>query len=149
MRFFSIIILTAVFSLSNSLSCLAANSSHVGIVKLFAGDVFIERGNSPIRAEVNMKLMNGDQVRTGANGKVGMIFEDDTLISLGSNSKMSIDDFLFQPSEKSFSFVVRIVQGTVSYISGQIAKLAPNFVRIETPHATVGLRGTHVFVKVD
>ena len=149
MKFFFSIVLASALLLSNSLSCLAANPDHVGIVKLFAGDVYIERDNSQIKAEVNMKLLKGDHVRTGVDGKVGMIFEDDTLVSLGPNSKISIDDFLFQPSEKSFSFVVRIIQGTASYISGQIGKLAPGFVRIETPQATVGLRGTHVLVKVD
>ena len=96
-----------------------------------------------------MRLQKGDQIRTGAKGKVGLIFEDDTVISLGPNSVIEIDNFLFQPNEKRLSFIARILQGTVSYLSGQIAKLAPNQARLETPHATVGMRGTHVLVKVD
>lgn len=128
---------------------MAADTDHVGIVKSLAGDVAILRSDTPIKATANMRLLKGDHIRTGRDGKVGMIFEDDTVISIGPNSRIVIENFLFQPNEKKLSFIARILQGTVSYLSGQIAKLAPNLVRIETPNATVGLRGTHVLVKVD
>lgn len=132
-----------------NLPCMAADTDHVGIVKSLAGDVAILRSDTPIKATANMRLLKGDHIRTGRDGKVGMIFEDDTVISIGPNSRIVIENFLFQPNEKKLSFIARILQGTVSYLSGQIAKLAPNLVRIETPNATVGLRGTHVLVKVD
>jgi hypothetical protein len=142
-------IFAAALVLSFNLSVMAAAPDHVGIVKSLAGDVAIVRNDTHIKAETNMKLLKGDHIRTGNNGKVGLIFEDDTVISIGPNSRIVIEDFLFQPSEKRMSFITRIIQGTISYLSGQIAKLAPSFVRIETPQATVGLRGTHVLVKVD
>ncbi|GAM08089.1 fecR protein [Geobacter sp. OR-1] len=129
--------------------CMAAGPEYIGIVKSLSGDVVVLRNNSSVRAEGNMKLRQGDHVRTGANGKAGLIFEDDTVIAIGPNSSIVIDSFLFQPNEKKLSFIARIIQGTASYLSGQIAKLAPNNVRLETPHATVGMRGTHLLVKVD
>src|SRR3974390_3389041 len=98
MRHFFNLILTVAIILLNCLPCLAAGSDHVGIIKLLAGDVTIERNGSPIKAAVNMKVMKGDQVRTGPDGKAGMIFEDDTLISMGPDSRVSIDNFLFKPS---------------------------------------------------
>lgn len=149
MRSFPIMIFAATLVLSCNLPGMAAAPDHVGIVKSLAGDVAIVRNDTPIKAETNMKLLKGDHIRTGKNGKVGLIFEDDTVISIGPNSRIVIEDFLFQPSEKRLSFITRVIQGTVSYLSGQIAKLAPGLVRIETPQATVGLRGTHVLVKVD
>jgi len=149
MKHFPTLVLAMAVFLLNSPPSFAAVNDHIGIIKLSTGDVTIERNGSPIKATVNMKILQGDQVRTGTDGKAGMIFEDDTLISMGPNSRISIDNFLFKPSEKSFSFITRILRGTASYISGQIAKLAPGSVRIETPQATVGLRGTHVLVKVD
>ena len=149
LRPFLMIFFAAFLALYGVLPCMAANTDHVGIVKSLAGDVMILRNDAPIKAEGNMKLFKGDQIRTGANGKVGMIFEDDTIISIGPNSRIVIEDFLFQPNEKRLSFFARIIQGTASYLSGQIAKLAPNLVRIETPQATVGVRGTHVLIKVD
>ena len=126
-----------------------AAAGHIGIVKSLAGEVVIIRGERILRAEPNFRLMEGDLVETGPNGKAGLILEDDTVISLGFNSSVAINSFLFQPDEKKLSFIARIIRGTVSYVSGQIAKLAPNQVRIETPHATVGIRGTHVLVKAE
>jgi hypothetical protein len=143
------IIVAAALVLYGNLPCMAASPDHVGIVKSLVGDVVVLRNDAPIKAEGNMKLLKGDQIRTGANGKVGLIFEDDTIISIGPNSRIVIENFLFQPNEKRLSFIARILQGTASYLSGQIAKLAPDLVRIETPQATVGMRGTHVLIKVD
>lgn len=129
--------------------CMAATPEHAGIVKTLAGDVVIVRNDKVIKAAQNMKLMQGDVVSTGSGGKVGLILEDDTVISMGSNSRISIESFMFQPSEKKLSLIARFFKGTASFISGQIAKLAPDKVRVETPHATVGMRGTHFLVKAD
>ncbi|RII29406.1 MAG: hypothetical protein CXR30_12970 [Geobacter sp.] len=149
MRSCLLIIFALILVLFRNLPCMAANPDHVGVVKTMAGDVEISRKGIQLKAQANMRLLKGDQIMTGNNGKVGMIFEDDTVISIGPNSKIVIEDFMFQPNEKKLSFVARIIQGTVSYLSGQIAKLAPSLVRIETPHATIGMRGTHILVKVD
>jgi len=121
----------------------------VGIVKSLSGDVTVAREGSVMKAGPNLKLFQGDLVQTGPNGKAGLILEDDTVISLGSNSRLAIKEFAFKPNEKKLSLVARIYQGTVSFLSGQIAKLAPRQVHIETPSATVGVRGTHVLVRVD
>lgn len=93
--------------------------------------------------------MQGDVIQTGSNGKVGLILYDDTVISMGFNSKIALDSFLFDPNEKQLSLVTRIFSGTMTYISGQIAKLAPSKATIETPYATIGSRGTHLFIKVE
>ncbi|MBA3035988.1 MAG: hypothetical protein FP814_05785 [Desulfobacterium sp.] len=129
--------------------CLAASSDHIGIVKSLAGDVVIVRSDKTIKAEPNMKLIKGDLVITGTDGKVGLIFEDDTVISMGSNSKILIENFIFQPSEKKLSFIAKFFKGTASILSGQIATLAPEMFCFETPLATVGIRGTHFLVKVN
>lgn len=129
--------------------CMAAPPEHAGIVKTLAGDVVIVRNGKIIKAAQDMKLMQGDVVSTGVGGKVGLILEDDTVISMGSNSRIAIENFMFQPSEKKLSFIARFFKGTASFISGQIAKLAPDNVRVETPHATVGMRGTHFLVKAE
>jgi hypothetical protein len=128
---------------------LAAAADHVGIVKSLAGDAVIIRGDRTIKAEPNLKLQLGDTISTGPQGKIGLIMEDDTVISLGSNSTIAIKDFVFHPQEKKLSFIAKVFQGTASFLSGQIAKLVPEQARIETPHATIGTRGTHVLVQVD
>jgi hypothetical protein len=127
----------------------AAEEDHIGMIKSLAGEVVVDRAGRTIKAEPNLKLYLADVVKTGADGKTGLILEDDTVISMGFNSSLALKSFQFKPNEKKLSFIARVYQGTVTFISGQIAKLAPSLVHIETPHATVGVRGTHVLIKVD
>jgi hypothetical protein len=141
-------IVAATLALGSLTPCLAGQD-YAGIVKAVAGDAVIVRNDTTIKAKTNTKLLEGDLVRTGPGGKVGLLFEDDTVISMGSNTKIVIERYLFHPAEKKMSFITRIFQGTVSYLSGQLVKLAPNLVHIETPYGTVGMRGTHVLIKVD
>ena len=96
-----------------------------------------------------MKVQIGDIVKTDDKGGIGLIFTDDTIISMGSKSEIVIEDYLFEPTDGKLSFIARMIQGTVSFISGKITKLSPDSVRLETPAATIGVRGTHILVKVE
>lgn len=124
-------------------------SENIGIVKSISGDVYLINTTATIKAVPNMRFNQGDSIRTGPNSNAGLIFEDDTVVSLGSNSEMSIEKFLFDPVAEKLAFVAQLLQGTFSFISGQIAKLAPDQVKIETPDATLGVRGTKFLVKID
>ena len=88
-------------------------------------------------------------IKTDGSGSVGLVFSDDTRVTLGPGTEIAVDDYLFKPLEKNLSFVLRIVQGTVSYLSGQMAKLSPESVDLVMPAATIGVRGTHILIKVD
>lgn len=143
---------SALFLAIGLLFLLAAQSSaseSIGIIKSVSGNVYLTNTISAIQAVPNMKLSQGDSIRTGPSSTAGLIFEDDTVISLGSNSEMSIETFLFDPAAEKLKFVTRLVQGTFSFISGQIAKLAPDQVKHETPDATLGVRGTKFLVKIE
>jgi hypothetical protein len=96
-----------------------------------------------------MELKRGDVVKTGDDGSAGLIFSDDTVISMGPHTEIAVEEYLFEPVEGKLGFITRIFKGTVSYLSGQIAKLSPESVKLQTPAATIGVRGTHVLVKVD
>lgn len=121
----------------------------IGIIKSVSGEVHLINATSTIKALANMKLNQGDSIRTGPNSNVGLIFDDDTVVSLGSNSEMSITEFLFHPAAQELSFVATLITGTFSFISGQIAKLDPDKITLETPDATLGVRGTKFLVKID
>ncbi len=135
------------FLFAGSCNCLALSNS-IGVVKSVSGDVYLIGPESSVKAVPNMKLMEGDSIKTGPKSSVGLVFEDDTVVSLGPKSEMAIQSFLFNPVEKELSFVARMVQGTFSFITGQIAKLAPKKVKLETPDATLGVRGTKILVKI-
>jgi hypothetical protein len=125
-----------------------ADTDPVGIIKAVNKDAFIVRSGKTHTATPGMKVMKGDLIKTGPGSSVGVIFEDDTVLSMGPKSEFVIEEFIFRPVENKLSFVARIIRGTLSFLSGQIAKLSPGSVRLETPSATIGMRGTHVLVKV-
>jgi hypothetical protein len=96
-----------------------------------------------------MKIQQGDTIKTGSSGSVGLIFDDDTAVSLGPNSELAVESFQFKPAEQKLSFFARLFKGTFCFVTGQIAKLAPDKVKFETPEATLGVRGTKFLVKID
>lgn len=142
-------ILFCIFFLFNAAGNAHAQQESAGIIKAVSGDVFITNSHTTVKAVPNMQIVQGDFIKTGANGSAGLIFEDDTVVGLGPNSEMSIESFLFNPVNKELSFIARMVRGTFSFITGQIAKLAPEKVAFETPDATLGVRGTKFLVKID
>ena len=90
-----------------------------------------------------------DTVRT-QQGKVGLTFADNTKVQVTENSKLVIDDFVYDPnSKKGGKLAVNIALGTVRYASGQIAKNNPQAVAVNTPSATIGVRGTDFTAAVD
>ena len=121
----------------------------VGIVKTVAGDAVIERGGKTITVDTGMEIQQADVVKTGRQGAVGLVFSDDTRISMGPNSEIAVDDYLFEPLEDKLSFVLRLIRGTVSFLSGQMTKLSPESVQLVMPAATIGVRGTHLLIKVE
>lgn len=148
MKSFCGILFCISFLLNSSLNAHAQLDS-VGIVKAVSGDVLIISSQTTTKAVANMRITQGDSIRTGAKSSAGLIFEDDTVVALGPNSEMSIDNFQFEPANKQLSFIVRLIRGTFSFITGQIAKLAPKKVILETPDATLGVRGTKFLVKIN
>jgi hypothetical protein len=90
-----------------------------------------------------------DVVKTSA-GKVKITFQDDTKVEVNENSKLLIDDFVYDPkSSKGGKLAVKVALGTVRYASGQIAHNNPQAVAINTPTATVAVRGTDFTATVD
>ena len=85
----------------------------------------------------------------GSRRPVGVTLKDDTRVSLGPNSEARIDRFVYAPADGRLGFVFNIVRGVAAYVSGQIAKLAPDSIRLETPAAIVGVRGTSLAVRVE
>jgi hypothetical protein len=127
----------------------AASDGSVGRVKTVKGSATIMRGQASLPAVFNEKLLQGDTLKTGPDGSLGVMLKDDTSLSLGPNSEVVIDQFLFAPAEGKLSLVARMLRGTAVYLSGVIARLSPQSVRIETPNASIGVRGTRFLVKVD
>lgn len=90
-----------------------------------------------------------DSINT-TRGKVGIVFADDTKVQVNENSKLVIDEFVYDPKNKDAGkLALNMASGTVRYASGAIAHNNPNKVAINTPTATVAVRGTDFTATVD
>jgi hypothetical protein len=137
-----------------ALSCLVASpalaqSAPAGRIKAASGTVFVVRQKAAIPAKIGQPLMEGDGLRTGADGQVAITLQDETRVSLGPNSEISLDQFVYAPGEGRMRFVMRIARGLIAYVSGRIAKLSPDAVRLETPSGILGVRGTRLAIRID
>jgi hypothetical protein len=91
--------------------------------------------------------MVSDTIITGTNGRVKIILRDDTLISLGRDSELSLTEFA--DMGESVTFNSRFLKGTLGVITGKIAEMNPEGFMILTPHSTMGIRGTVLSLRTD
>ena len=109
----------------------------------------IQRKKETLEGKKGTKVEMDDAVRT-TQGKVGITFDDDTKVLVNENSRLVIDDFVYDPTTtKGGKLAVNVAHGTVRYASGQIAKNNPQSVAVNTPVATIGVRGTDFTATVD
>jgi hypothetical protein len=120
-----------------------------GHVKVVSGSAFVVRGGAMIPAQPGQAIYQSDALRTGADGALGITLQDDTRVSLGPSSEVRVDRFLFAPGESGVGMVLKFMRGVAAYVSGRMAKLAPDSVRLETPAAIVGVRGTTIAIRVE
>ncbi len=121
----------------------------IGNIKTIEGKAVVIRGENSIPAKIGVKIFQNDILETGSDGAVGVIFRDDTRLSLGPNSKIVFDEFVFSPRENRYALVTRMTKGTATCATGMIGKLSPKTVKFETPLATLGIRGTKFAVQVE
>ena len=127
----------------------AQEPSAAGRIKVASGSAFIVRQSALIPAQAGQVVFEADGLRTGTDGRIGLTLKDDTRVSLGPDSEARIDRFVYAPSEGRLGFVLKIARGVAAYVSGQIAKLSPDAIRLETPAAIVGVRGTSLAIHVE
>jgi hypothetical protein len=150
--FSKIVVLSlAVFSLLLSTAKNVSSDSFVpvAIVKKIGGSATVVRQGQPIPATNGLEILENDTLRTGPNGSMGIVFKDDTFLSLGPESILVIDEFVFAPKQGKFSIVIRMLKGTAAYLSGIISKVSPESVHFKTPTASIGIRGTKFVIKVE
>jgi len=124
-------------------------ASDVGSIKNIEGQAWIIRGEEQILGKAGARLMVNDTMKTGIDGAMGIILRDDTIISMGPGSQMVLAEFVFQPEQKHLGMLTKFLKGTFTYISGAMAKIDPESVKIETPEGMVAIRGTHFLIKVE
>ena len=125
-----------------------ALANDIAQIKTMSGTVMVERGSQRLLASEGLKLQQADVIRTGIDGSVGITFVDNTMMSAGPNSSLTLDKFSFNSTTHEGRLDTSIRSGTLSVISGKIAKQSPEAMTIRTPAAILGARGTEFFVQV-
>jgi hypothetical protein len=122
-------------------------AADVGQIKVSKGAVHVERGGQRLPGPVGAKVQPGDVVMTGSDGSVGILFADASLLSAGPNSVLAIDTFLFDSTTNQGAFETTLQKGTLSAVSGKIAKQSPDAMKVRTPTTVLGVRGTEFVVR--
>lgn len=136
------------FFLAISLPALA-DEAVIGYVKTVKGDAMVISGSQQTKAEAGTPVVTGSKLKTGANGSMGVTFKDNTVMSIGPNTDLTVDEYLYAPSKGKLKLGATMAKGTLAYLSGAIAKVKPDAVTVKTPTGTIGVRGTHFVLKVD
>lgn len=119
----------------------------VATFKTVQGEVVVERGAQKLRADVGMTLLRTDVVGTGADASAGLGFADGTLFSLGANSRLTIDRFVFDRASEKGEFESTLSKGRMVVVSGRIAKSQIDAMKVRTPTSLLGVRGTEFVVE--
>lgn len=122
--------------------------AEIGSVTETSGVAVIKRGGNIISITKGISIEMNDRVET-KNGEVKITFKDDTTVRVTASSALVIDDFVYDPKSKSGKLGLKAAEGTVRYVSGNIAHNNPNSVNIKTPTAAIAVRGTDFVMSVD
>ena len=114
----------------------------VGSVKTLTGDPVVIRGQQTIPATLGMHLHEKDRLRTNAQSRIGFILRDGARVSLGPESELAVEKFLFEPAKGQLELLLRMIQGVAAFVSGKITQLSPESSVVQTPVGLIGLRGT-------
>lgn len=126
-----------------------SETPEVGAIGQIKGSGVLERGKDiVIDGNIGVAVRSMDEAVT-ANGTMRINFIDDTRVELTEQSRLVIDEFIYDPSQDLGSLSMKASLGTVRYASGQIAKRYKQNVKISTPSATIGVRGTDFIMTVD
>ena len=120
--------------------------AEIGSVTEASGTAIIKRGKDTIQIVKGTEIKTNDKVET-KNGKVKIVFKDDTNVTVTESSSLVIDDFVYDPKSGAGKLGLKAAAGTVRYVSGSIAK-DPKNVKINTPTAAIAVRGTDFVMAV-
>ena len=128
----------------------AARADEVPIaqIKTATAPAFVLRGSGKIPAQPGAMLFEKDVLQTDAGGAIGITFTDNSVLSLGPSSEAALAEYSFDSSNFKGSMLTDLRSGTLSMVSGDIARSSPSAMKVHTPTAILGVRGTSFAVEV-
>jgi hypothetical protein len=123
-----------------------ANDEPIGNVATLTGSATVIRNNAPTPLKVQDDIFPNDVVQTSANSTLGITFDDATTFNLTANARITIDNYIYEEGGKQNSALFDIARGTVAFVAAEVAHTGD--MKISTPTATLGIRGTTGLVEV-
>ncbi|WP_439517648.1 FecR family protein [Hydrogenophaga sp.] len=123
-----------------------ANDAPVATLKSVSGDISVARKDALVDAGSGTQLFVSDRIVSGTNSSAGIVFKDGTVMTVGPSADIQVRDYTFEPKREKYDFFVYLAKGAAIYSSGMIGKLSPEAVKVATPIATIGVRGTRFIV---
>jgi hypothetical protein len=127
----------------------AAANTKIAQIKNVSGDTVIVRDGARTPATSGEILFEKDTIETGADGSIGLTFTDNTVMSAGPNSEIALEEYRFDSTNFNGAMLTDIRKGTLSMVSGDVARSSPGAMKVKTPTAILGVRGTRFAVSVE
>ena len=124
----------------------AASQAAIGRVETASGSCTVVRNGVSVVLNAGDTVRKGDVVVTSSSSAVAIVFTDGTTFTLSANARMVLDEFVYADGGSDNTASISLVQGTFSFLAGQVAKTGN--MKIDTPVATMGIRGTAVKAEV-
>ena len=134
------LILLILLNISNSFA------KEIGIIGFVVGNAFNQDGK---KLNVGDPVYFGDTINTEDGGKSQILFIDQTVMTVGSSTELTIDEFIFDPESADGKLLSTIKSGSVKILTGKISEKNPENLVVETPAGTIGTRGTEFKAAVD
>ena len=129
-------------------SSAASAAEPVGRVKTVAHPAWIVRDGARVEARVGEPVFEKDAVETGAGGRIGITLTDHTTLSTGPSSRLDLESYRFDSAALKGNLLANMKRGTLAVSSGDIARSGADAMKVKTPRAVLGVRGTEFLVRV-
>ena len=120
-----------------------ANTDFIGVIGAAVGEITNQNNE---KLSNGSKIFFGDTIVSNNNSNAQILFLDQTILTLGEDTELTIDEFIYDPNSHEGSFVSNVKSGTVKFITGQISKKNPENLEVKFPSGTLGARGTEFVV---
>lgn len=141
---YRILMVLAVLTLSSawSFEVLAQTGPVIANVSRVKHDANVSRGGEALFLRKDMALFHGDVITTGREARLEVSFIDGTTLTLGEQSSITLDSFVFDPQGIENKLAVSVAQGAFLFVSGKMGKQPERDMSVSTQFATIGIRGT-------
>ncbi|MCG3680113.1 FecR domain-containing protein [Aliarcobacter butzleri] len=119
--------------------------ANIGTVSLLEGKATILRNGQTLGANIGDKVENKDVISTQVNSKIKITFIDNTIVTIGKESSLNIEEYIFNTSTKEAKTELNILKGAFHTITGEIGKVNPDKFKLKTKSASIGIRGTEFY----